>query len=103
MYLVHSSYTLNLWLYEDTTTKKSIKPKEAIQIIPFMLFSTKRPWRTTAMLQIVRHKAPKQRSYTSIPSDVTWVKWPTDLSVQRRWKALIQHAGITKRQRMSTR
>ena len=49
------------------------KPKEPIQIIYFMTYSTfKQPWWTTAMLWSVYNVDQKQRSYTSVPSSLTW-------------------------------
>lgn len=43
------------------------------------------------MLRRVWRIATKQRNYTSIDfmDNVTWIKWPKDLSVQGRWKELI--------------
>ena len=43
----------------------------------------------TAMLSSLHHKASKKRSYTLL-ANMMLVKWPKDLSEQRKWKALSQ-------------
>ena len=69
----------------------SNKSKRVIQIIRSASFSTFKQARCPiAMLRSVHHIAPKQRSYTCIPSWLTWVKWQKDLPVRRRWKVLIR-------------
>ena len=77
----------------DTTTSgtEREKPKPVIQIIYFTSFSIfKQSWCTTMMPRSVNHRASKQRSYTSIPSWLTWCgKIGQKISVQRRQKALI--------------
>ena len=74
---------LHLGLFVDATTsgKESNRPKQAIQTIVV--------YDCGAECDKHRSKAKKLNIYAFRP-DVTRVKWPKHLSVQRRWKALLR-------------